>query len=96
MPTIPKMRPCPRCDSAEGLAVYRYDNGARHVECDNGGCQYLGPGEGSIRAAIRVHNLRAALAHKQDAAVAARDGSGSEQSERVATTPTSDGKGGKP
>jgi hypothetical protein len=40
------------------------------------------------------------LEQKQDAADAARDGSGSEQSERVATTNSpvagADGKGGKP
>jgi hypothetical protein len=58
MATNPKMKPCPRCGSAEHLAVYSYEtSGARHVECDNGTCQYLGPGEGSIRAAIKAHNL---------------------------------------
>lgn len=52
--TNPKMKPCPRCGSDESLAVYSYDNGTRHVECNS--CWYLGPGEGSIRQAIKSHN----------------------------------------
>lgn len=47
--------------------MYRYD-GWRHVECGNDGCQYIGPGEGSIRAAIKAHNVRAALHPQQEAA----------------------------
>jgi Zn ribbon nucleic-acid-binding protein len=52
--TNPKMKPCPKCDSADALAVYKYDNGWQHVECD--GCFYLGPGSGNRRDAIRLHN----------------------------------------
>jgi Zn ribbon nucleic-acid-binding protein len=54
--TNPKMQPCPKCGSAEYLAVYTYYNGWRHVECVAPSCSYLGPGEGSIRAAIKSHN----------------------------------------
>lgn len=56
--SYPKMLPCPRCLSTEHLAVYSYDNGWRHVECDSPDCPafYLGPGEGSIRQAIESHN----------------------------------------
>lgn len=53
----PKIESCPRCNSSESMNVYTYDNGWRHVECDK--CFYLGPGEGSIRAAIKSHNTRA-------------------------------------
>ncbi len=50
--TYPKLKPCPRCGSE--LSVYTYENGARHVECND--CQYLGPAMSSIMAAIRLHN----------------------------------------
>lgn len=56
--TNPKMKPCPQCGSADSLAVFSYDNGTRHVECDNRKCLYLGPGAGSIRAAIKAHNAK--------------------------------------
>ncbi len=59
--TNPKIKPCPQCNSGERMAVYAYESGWRHVECDK--CYYLGPGEGSIRAAIKSHNTRAALSH---------------------------------
>lgn len=52
MATNPKMLPCGRCGN-EAVAVYEYD-GVKHVECDR--CHYLGPGEGSIRQAIKSHN----------------------------------------
>ena len=52
--SYPKMAQCPNCKSDEGLDVYVYDSGTRHVECNT--CFYLGPGEGSIRAAIKAHN----------------------------------------
>lgn len=55
--TYPKLKPCRKCGTADDLAVYRYESGTKHVECD--GCWYLGPGEGSILAAIRSHNERA-------------------------------------
>lgn len=64
--TNPKMKPCPKCGSADHLDVYTYDNGWCHVECDNGfnvradACHYLGPGEGSIRQAIKSHNASVA------------------------------------
>lgn len=53
--THPKIKPCPWCGSAEHLAVYTYDNGARHVECSPL-CGYLGPACISILLAIRHHN----------------------------------------
>lgn len=59
MMTYPKMKPCPECGSDRHLAVFAYDNGWRHVECDSDDCRYLGPGEGSIRAAIKAHNAKA-------------------------------------
>lgn len=52
----PKMQSCPNCKIADHLAVYSYDNHARHVECDK--CFYLGPAEGSIKQAIKSHNER--------------------------------------
>jgi hypothetical protein len=58
--TNPKMRPCPRCGSTEHLTVYTHSHGWRHVECDNSPCQYMGPGEGSVRAAIKAHNEKVA------------------------------------
>lgn len=54
MATNPKMKPCPNCDTDEHLAVYTYDSGWCHVECNR--CLYLGSGEGSTRAAIKSHN----------------------------------------
>ena len=56
MATDPKIQPCPKCGGGDDLAVYAYDNGWRHVECDN--CYYLGPGAGNRRQAIKVHNER--------------------------------------
>lgn len=53
--SYPKKLPCPNCGNAD-VVVYSYDNGARHVECN--ACYYLGPGEGSIGAAIKAHNER--------------------------------------
>ena len=50
----PKIKPCPKCESDQYIAVTRYDNGARHVECDK--CFHLGPGAGSALEAIRAHN----------------------------------------
>ena len=58
MATNPKIKPCPNCGTAEFVAVYTYDYGWRHVECDK--CHYLGPGEGSVRQAIKAHNERGA------------------------------------
>lgn len=65
--TYPKKLACPKCgEPGDQLTTYAYDNGGRHVECDR--CFYLGPGEGSILAAIRSHNehCRAALSGVQD------------------------------
>lgn len=39
-----KMKSCPNCGN-ELVAVYCYDNGMKHGECDH--CGYLGPGAGS-------------------------------------------------
>ncbi len=50
----PRMKDCPNCGTNEDLAVYTYDAGNRHVECNT--CFYLGPGANSIRAAIKLHN----------------------------------------
>jgi hypothetical protein len=60
MATNPKIKPCPECgaDADEHLAVYIYASGWRHVECTK--CNYLGPGEGSNRSAIKSHNNRCA------------------------------------
>lgn len=54
MATLQKLQPCPRCKTDEHLAIYTYDNGWRHVECD--GCLYLGPGEGNKLQAVKSHN----------------------------------------
>ncbi len=51
--TNPKMKPCPKCGS-DDVAIYLYDYGWRHVECNE--CFYAGPGERSLRAAIKSHN----------------------------------------
>lgn len=60
MATNPKIKPCPTCGTDEHMAVYTYDNGWRHAECVK--CNYLGPGAGSIRAAIKSHNEHRAVA----------------------------------
>jgi len=52
----PKIKPCPRCASDDQITVMRYESGWRHVECLR--CDYIGPGEGSIIAAIKSHNER--------------------------------------
>lgn len=54
----PKVKPCPKCGSADAIGVARYDSGSRRVECDTPGCWYIGPCEGSIRLAIKGHNQR--------------------------------------
>lgn len=54
MATRQRMKPCPNCKTDENLAIYTYESGWRHVECDK--CYYLGPGEGSINAAVKSHN----------------------------------------
>lgn len=51
--TNPKLKPCPKCGCTEGLAIYTYEAGNRHVECNF--CFYLGRGENSIRQAIKSH-----------------------------------------
>jgi Zn ribbon nucleic-acid-binding protein len=53
--TIQKMKPCPKCGN-DDLSIYTYDNGWRHVECDE--CFYLGPGEGNKSEAVKQHNAR--------------------------------------
>lgn len=57
MATMQRLKPCPRCGTDEHLAIYAYESGWKHVECDK--CLYLGPGEGSKLAAARSHNERA-------------------------------------
>ncbi len=55
----PKMAPCPKCKTADYLAVYKYDSGRQYVECAKPGCSfYRGPGSGSIRGAIKLHNAQ--------------------------------------
>lgn len=56
MSRVPKLLPCPTCKSDDGLDIYTYDNGWRHVEC--GHCWLLGPGEGSMRQAALSYNER--------------------------------------
>lgn len=51
--SIRKMKPCPKCGN-DDLSIYTYDNGWRHVECDE--CTYLGPGSGSKSDAVKQHN----------------------------------------
>lgn len=61
MATNPKMKPCPHCGTADYLDVYKYDSGWCYVECDNAKCTgnfYRGPGEGSVRQAIKSHNAK--------------------------------------
>ena len=70
--TNPKPKSCPRCGGA--VVVYRYDSGWRHAECEQ--CDYIGPGEGSIRHAIQAHNSK----------VTASDVCGGEASERAVAT----------
>jgi len=56
--TAPKIKPCPLCNS-DNVSVYKYESGWQYVECDGNGCWYRGPGEGSIKNAIKSHNERA-------------------------------------
>ncbi len=60
--TNPKIKPCPQCRSDEHMAIYTYESGWRHVECDK--CYYLGPGEGSKLAAIKSHNAALSPLHQ--------------------------------
>lgn len=39
--TVPKLKPCPKCETADHLAIYTYESGTRRVECD--GCWAAGP-----------------------------------------------------
>lgn len=52
----PKMKDCPICGTDDNLAVYTYEAGNRHVECNT--CFYLGPAGVSIKQAIKLHNER--------------------------------------
>lgn len=52
--TDQKLKPCPRCKTDENLHVFKYESGWRHVECVE--CDYLGPGKGNRRQAIKSHN----------------------------------------
>lgn len=75
MATNPKIKPCPRCGRTQ-MAVYKYDSGWCYVECDGGfnarpHCGYMGPGEGSIRQAIKSHNERAAASGQAAAGASA-------------------------
>lgn len=53
----PTMLPCAKCHTPEYLDIYQYETSLmKHVECDK--CFYLGPGSGSVRGAIQLHNAR--------------------------------------
>ena len=54
MATNQKIKACPNCNSVDHMAVYKYDSGWCFVECTK--CNFFGPGEGSIRAAIKTYN----------------------------------------
>lgn len=56
MATMQKLKPCWICKTDEHLAIYTYDNGWTHVECEK--CCMLGPGEGSKIQAARSWNAR--------------------------------------
>lgn len=67
--TNPKPKACPICKSDDRIFVYKYDSGWRHVECIS--CNYLGPGEGSVKQAIKSHNERVSAlspAHRETGA----------------------------
>lgn len=67
--TAPKMKPCPKCETADHLSVYKYDSGWQYVECDGPGCWHRGPGSGSIIGAIKLHNASVVPpAHRGDQA----------------------------
>lgn len=51
--SLPKIKPCPKRGNVD-VNIYAYDNGWRHVECDE--CLYLGPGEGNKVQAVKSHN----------------------------------------
>lgn len=57
-----KLAPCPNCKTDDNLAVYKYDSGWQHVECDK--CFYLGPGEGTKAQAMTSHNQQFIFAHE--------------------------------
>ena len=65
MATNQKLKPCPKCRTSEFLGVYAYESGWRYVECDKNGCWYRGPGEGSVRQAIKSHNAKSIATLKQ-------------------------------
>jgi hypothetical protein len=83
MATNPKIKPCLDCGSADSLNVYKYDSGWCYVECDHnfnqrGACGYRGPGEGSVRQAIKSHNEKYAVQqHQKELQEAVRHGPGS-------------------
>jgi Zn ribbon nucleic-acid-binding protein len=52
-----KIAPCPNCKTDENVAVYGYESGWHHVECNK--CWYLGPGMGTAAKAIKSHNEQA-------------------------------------
>jgi hypothetical protein len=58
--TNQKIKPCPKCQSADYIGVASYDTGSRRVECDAPGCWYIGPLDSTKRNAIKRHNERCA------------------------------------
>jgi len=56
MATLQKLKPCPKCKTDEHLAIFTYESGWRHVECNK--CFYFGPGKGSKREAVAAYNNR--------------------------------------
>lgn len=55
--TYPKIKPCPKCNSDDYIAVYTYESGWSRVECDK--CHGIFSCEGRKLDAIREHNSRA-------------------------------------
>ena len=62
------MHSCPICDTKDYLELTKTYNGWRHVECFK--CNYMGPGEGTMKLAIDGHNaFAAAIKQKQTEAI---------------------------
>lgn len=61
--TYPKMKPCPKCKSADDIAVCTYESGWSRVECDK--CGGIFSCEGRKLDAIRKHNSHAFSHPKQ-------------------------------
>jgi len=58
MSSLPKIKPCPRCGSADEVGVSIYEGGGVYVECTME-CGYRGPASTSKLWAVRNHNAAA-------------------------------------